>query len=111
MAPSHVLREHINAIVSERLIRDGQVKGPALGSERLISRGYTHAERSIAANYAPGDVVAFHHPYKRLGVEMGGLEAETLAGTRPSVLGTSRGGLSPACRQACGTTATGRRAD
>ena len=71
MAPSHALREHINAIVRERLIRDGQVKGPALESERLISRGYTHAEKSIAANYAPGDVVAFHRPYKWLGVEKG----------------------------------------
>ena len=69
MAPSHALREQINAIVRERLIRDGQVKGPALESERLISRGYTHAEKSIADNYAPGDVVAFHRPYKRLGVE------------------------------------------
>ena len=71
MAPSHALRERINSIVRERLIRDGQVKGPALESERLISRGYTHAEKSIAENYAPGDVVAFHRPYKRLGVEKG----------------------------------------
>ena len=61
----------INAIVRERLIRDGQVKGRALESERLISRGYTHAEKSIADNYAPGDVVAFHRPYKRLGVKKG----------------------------------------
>ena len=71
MAPSHALRERINSIVRERLIRDGQVKGPALETERLISRGYTHAEKSIAENYAPGDVVAFHRPYKRLGVEKG----------------------------------------
>ena len=71
MAPSHALREKINAIVRERLVRDGQVIGPALETERLISRGYTHAEKSIAANYAPGDVVAFHRPYKRLGVEKG----------------------------------------
>ena len=71
MAPSHALREQINAIVRERLIRDGQIKGPALETERLISRGYTHAEKSIAANYAPGDVVGFHRPYKRLGVEKG----------------------------------------
>ena len=71
MAPSHALRERINSIVRERLIRDGQVKGPALETERLVSRGYTHAEKSIAENYAPGDVVAFHRPYKRLGVEKG----------------------------------------
>ena len=71
MAPSHAIREQINAIVRERLIRDGVVHGPAFESERLVSRGYTHAEKSLAANYAPGDVVAFHRPYKRLGVEKG----------------------------------------
>ena len=71
MAPSHALREKINAIVRERLIRDGAIKGPALETERLVSRGYTHAEKTLADNYAPGDVVAFHRPYKRLGVEKG----------------------------------------
>ena len=71
MAPSHALREEINAIVRERLIRDGAISGPAMNTERLISRGYTNAEKSLAANYAPGDVVAFHRPYRRLGVEKG----------------------------------------
>ena len=71
MAPSHALRQEINTIVRDRLIRDGKVTGPALDTERLISRGYTHAEKSMAANYAPGDVVGFHRPYKRLGVEKG----------------------------------------
>ena len=71
MAPSHALRQEINAIVRERLVRDGQVTGPALETERLISRGYTDAEKTIAENYAPGDVVGFHRPYKRLGVEKG----------------------------------------
>ena len=83
MAPSHALREKINAIVRERLIRDGAIKGPALDTERLVSRGYTHAEKTLADNYAPGDVVAFHRAYKRLGVEKGdelrveGVEQET----------------------------------
>ena len=71
MAPSHRIREKINAIVRERLIRDGVVQGPAIKSERLVSRGYTRAEKSLAANYVPGDVVAFHRPYKRLGVGKG----------------------------------------
>ncbi len=71
MAPSHRLRERINAIVRERLIRDGEVRGPALDGERLVSRGYTHAEKSVAENYARGDVVGFHRPYRRLGVEKG----------------------------------------
>ena len=71
MAPSHALRERINAIVRERLIRDGTIDGPAVTGERLVSRGYTNAEKALAANYAPGDVVAFHRRYKRLGVDKG----------------------------------------
>ena len=71
MAPSHAIREEINAIVRERLVREGVVHGPAFVTERLVSRGYTNPEKSLAANYAPGDVVAFHRPYKRIGVEKG----------------------------------------
>ena len=71
MAPSHALRQRINAIVRERLIRDGVIDGPAMNTGWLISRGYTKAEKCLAANYAPGDVVAFHRSYKRLGVEKG----------------------------------------
>ena len=71
MAPSHGLRENINAIVRERLVRDGAVHGPATTVERLVSRGYTNAEKTLAANYQRGDTVAFHRPYKRLGVDKG----------------------------------------
>ena len=71
MAPSHELRQKINAHIRERLAREGSIHGPAFRSERLVSRGYTNPEKSLAANYAPGDVVAFHRPYKRLGVEKG----------------------------------------
>ncbi len=71
MAPSHGLRERINEIVRERLVRDGAVHGPAMTVERLVSRGYTSAEKTLAANYRPGDTVAFHRPYKRLGVGKG----------------------------------------
>ena len=71
MAPSHSLREGINELVRERLVRDGVVHGPAMAAERLVSRGYTSAEKTLAANYRAGDVVAFHRPYKRLGVEKG----------------------------------------
>ncbi|MDE0332930.1 MAG: conjugative relaxase [Nitrospinae bacterium] len=71
MAPSHKIREKINAIVRERLVRDGVVHGPAFLTERLVSRGYTNPQKSLAANYSPGDVVAFHRPYKRIGVAKG----------------------------------------
>ena len=71
MAPSHALRERVNEIVRERLTRDGAVHGPAMQTERLVSRGFTSAEKALARNYRPGDVVGFHRPYKRLGVEKG----------------------------------------
>ena len=71
MAPSHAIRERINEIVRERLVRDGTVHGPAMAGERLVSKGYTNAEKTLSSNYARGDVVAFHRPYKRLGVEKG----------------------------------------
>ena len=71
MAPSHALREEINGHVRARLAREGRIHGPAMRSERLVSKGFTNAEKALAANYAPGDVVAFHRPYKRIGVEKG----------------------------------------
>ena len=71
MSPGHELREAINAHIRERLVREGRVAGPALLTQRLISRGYTNAEKALAANYAPGDVVAFHRSYKRIGVQKG----------------------------------------
>ena len=71
MAPSHELRQAINGHIRERLARDGAIRGPAFEGERLVSHGYTGAEKSLAANYAPGDVVVFHRTYKRLGVEKG----------------------------------------
>ena len=49
----------------------GASAAPVMVSERLVSKGYTNAEKALASNYAPGDVVAFHRPYQRLGVEKG----------------------------------------
>ena len=71
MAPSHALREGINGHIRERLVREGRIAGPAMETQRLVSKGYTNAEKSLAANYAAGDVVAFHRPYKRIGVAKG----------------------------------------
>ena len=71
MAPSHELRQQINGHIRERLAREGRIHGPAMQAERLVSKGYTNAEKSLAGNYGVGDVVAFHRPYKRIGVEKG----------------------------------------
>ena len=117
MAPSHSLREGINEIVRERLTRDGIVHGPAMVTERLVSRGYTNAEKALARNYMAGDVVGFHRPYKRLGVEKGdelrvagvdhGAGTVTLAGTdggsvawEPGRIAARAGGVEVYRRQA-----------
>ena len=71
MAPSHSQRQQINGYIRERLVRDGAIRGPGMRTKRLVSRGYTRAEMTVAGNYAPGDTVAFHRPYKSLGVEKG----------------------------------------
>ncbi|MDD9993020.1 MAG: relaxase domain-containing protein, partial [Rhodospirillales bacterium] len=67
MAPSHVMRQTVNGHIRERLAREGVIHGPALEGQRLVSRGYTTAEKMQGANYAPGDVVAFHRAYRSLG--------------------------------------------
>ncbi|WP_428098067.1 hypothetical protein [Candidatus Rariloculus sp.] len=71
MAPSRALRVDINAHIRGRLSRESTIDGPALRHERLDSYGYTRADKSFAENYSAGDVVAFHRPYKRLGVVKG----------------------------------------
>ena len=71
MAPSHELRQAINGHIRERLTREGRIHGPAMQNERLVSKGYTNAEKALAGNYAAGDAVAFHRPYKRIGVGKG----------------------------------------
>ncbi len=71
MAPSHELRQAINGHIRARLTREGRIHGPTFASQRLVSMGYTNAEKALAGNYGAGDVVAFHRPYKRIGVEKG----------------------------------------
>ena len=78
MAPSHELRQDINSHIRERLEREGRIHGPAYQGQRLMSHGFTNAEKALPANYAPGDVVAFHRRYRRIGVEKG--EERTVVG-------------------------------
>ncbi len=97
MAPSHELRQQINGHIRERLAREGRIHGPTMESERLVSKGYTNAEKALADNYAPGDVVAFHRPYKRIGVEKG--DERQVIGvdyrSRAVLLDDGRGGTVP----------------
>ena len=94
MAPSHELRQQINGHIRERLAREGRIHGPTMASERLVSKGYTGAEKALAGNHAPGDVVAFHRPYRRIGVEKG--DERTVIGvdyrSREVLLDDGRGG-------------------
>ena len=71
MAPSHALRNAVNGHIRDRLARDGAIHGRAVEVERLVSKGFTNAEKSVASNYQSGDTVVFHRPYKRLGVVKG----------------------------------------
>ena len=109
MTPSHALRQAVNEHIRERLTREGRIAGPVLQTQRLASKGYTRAEKALASNYEAGDVVAFHRPYKRLGIEKGeerrvdhvdrknrtvhleGLDGSTVA-WKPSEIGGRQGG-------------------
>ena len=109
MTPSHALRQAVNEHIRERLTREGRITGPELRTQRLVSKGYTRAEKALASNYEAGDVVAFHRPYKRLGIEKGeerrvervdqktrtvhleGLDGSTVA-WKPSEIGGRQGG-------------------
>ena len=71
MAPSHELRLGINGHIREQLAREGRLHGPAMDNEKLVSKGYTQAEKALAGNYAKGDVVAFYRDYRRIGVAKG----------------------------------------
>ena len=94
MAPSHALRQAINGHIRERLAREGHIHGAPMESERLVSKGYTNAEKALADHYAPGDVVAFHRPYRRIGVGKG--DERRVAGVdrrnREVLLDDGRGG-------------------
>ena len=68
---SHELRQEINRHIRERLAREGRIHGAVMQSERLVSKGYTNAEKVLAGNYVVGGVVAFHRAYKGIGVEKG----------------------------------------
>ena len=71
IAPTRALRDEINERVRARLIEEGAVYGPAMASEKLVSRGMTNAEMAVPSSYAEGDTVIFNRRFKTLGVEKG----------------------------------------
>ena len=61
LAPTHELRERINAAVREGLETEGVLHGRSIAIERLVSRGMTRAQKGDIRNYAEGDEVVFLH--------------------------------------------------
>ena len=70
-APTRALRDTINETIRAQLVAEGAVAGPARQVEKLVSRGLTRAQMTVASNYAIGDTVIFNRAYKTLGVTAG----------------------------------------
>jgi ATP-dependent exoDNAse (exonuclease V) alpha subunit len=68
-APTHVIRQSINALVREQLEKEGRIVGPEKEIKALKSAAYTTAEKGRAKNYFEGDQVIFNR--ERNGVEQG----------------------------------------
>ena len=60
LAPTHALREEINATVRDALAAEGVLRGRTLRIERLVNLGMTRAEKGDARNYRDGDLVLFN---------------------------------------------------
>ena len=71
VAPTRALRDTINETVRAQLVAEGVISGPAREGEKLVSKGLTRAQMTVASNYAEGDTVIFNRPYKTLGVAAG----------------------------------------
>jgi conjugative relaxase-like TrwC/TraI family protein len=71
VAPTHLYREEINGHIREGLILEGQIKGDGLIVNQLVSTRLTEAEREIANNYQPGQVVVFEKDVLALDIDRG----------------------------------------
>ena len=61
LAPTHELRERINATLREALAEEGVLHGRTLTVERLVSRGMTRAQKGDIRNWVEGDEAVFLH--------------------------------------------------
>ena len=59
LAPTHALREEINATVRGALAAEGVLRGKALRIRRLVNLGMTRAEKGDVRNYREDDTVVF----------------------------------------------------
>lgn len=68
-APTHVIRQHINAMVRIQLSDEGKLTGPTKTFETLQSASYTNAQKGRVKNYFPEDKIIFNR--ERNGVAQG----------------------------------------
>ncbi len=61
LAPTHELRERINATVRQALAEEGVLHGRRLVIARLVSRGMTRAQKGDIRHWVEGDEVVFLH--------------------------------------------------
>lgn len=71
MAPTHALREDINTHIRTELRRDGLITGEEADITRLDPVRLTTAEKEIAGNYQPGEIVIFERDVRGTGIEAG----------------------------------------
>jgi len=76
-APTHVIRQSINAQVREQLEHEGRIVGPEKEIEVLKSAGYTNAEKGRAKNYFEHDKIIFNRA--RNGAEQGEVLSVTVS--------------------------------
>ncbi len=100
LAPTHALREEINAVIREGLADEGVLRGTSLEIMRLVDRRLTRPLAADAASYREGDVVIANRAV--YGLREG--EAWHVTGAGPERVGLARegqeGGFRPAgnCR-------------
>ncbi len=70
-APSHKIRETINAEIRNQLIFEGKLKGEPIIFKALESKGLTIAEMCQSKNYEAGNSVLFNRKYQTLGIDRG----------------------------------------
>lgn len=71
VAPTNHERRQINEAIRTELKQKGDVAQEGLGTETLVNKNITGAERKLAQNYQAGDVVGYLYGSKRHGIEAG----------------------------------------
>lgn len=71
IAPTNHERRQINEAIRTELKQKGEIAQEGLGTQILVNKNVTGAERKLAQNYEAGDVVGYLYGSKRHGIEAG----------------------------------------